>query len=88
MLVEGEMGEIGFGSGSGCTTESFHESRLGRGGSSLFRLTVFNFFGCSASSGFPFDVPGRLLLREDDRRGNAQLRHPVALGGGSAVEES
>lgn len=88
VLVDGEIGEIGFGSFSGSTTESFHESRLGSGGSSLFKLTVFNFFGCSTSSGFPLEVPGRLLLLEVDRRGSAQLRQPVALGGGSAVDES
>lgn len=73
---------------SGAGKSSFHESRLGRGGSSLLRLTVV-FFGGSASSGCPFEVPGLLLLLELDRRpGSAQLRHPCpdALFGGSTAE--
>jgi hypothetical protein len=75
-MCAADVGDLTF-SGGGCT-DSFHESRLGRGGSSLFRLTKFGlgFFGCSASSGCPFDVPGLLLLLEDDRRGSAQLRQP------------
>ena len=73
---------------SGAGTWSFHESRLGSGGSSLLRLTV-DFLGGSASSGCPFEVPGLLLLLELDRRpGKAQLRHPCpeALFGGSTAE--
>lgn len=72
------MGDLS-GSGGGSTCSSFQESKLGRGGSSLFRLTTWGlgFFDDSGSSGFPLDVPGLLLLRELDLR-RFQLRQPLA----------
>lgn len=76
-MCAADVGDL-MGSGGGFCC-SFHESRLGRGGSSRFRLTTFGLgaFVCSGSSGFPFDVPGLLLLLEVDLR-RFQLRQPCA----------
>lgn len=57
----------------------------------MVKLTTFGlgFFDWSASSGWPLEVPGLLLLLELDLRGRAQLRQPlaeVADVGGSAEE--
>lgn len=75
-----DMGDFGdCGCSLGCSgSGSFQVSRPGSGGSSLLRLTVLEspFLLCSDSSVGPFEVPGRLLLRELDLRGRFQPRQP------------
>jgi hypothetical protein len=88
-MCAADVGDLTFSfsvSGAACAA-SFQESRLGRGGNSLFRLIPLDFFAWSASSDCPLDVPGLLLLLDNDLRARVQPRQP-ALCGGSTADES
>jgi hypothetical protein len=86
-MCAADVGDLTFSFSGAASTASFHESRLGRGGSSLFRFIPLDFFAWSASSDCPFDVPGLLLLLDNDLRARVQPRQP-ALFGGSTADES
>jgi hypothetical protein len=86
-MCAADVGDLTFSFAGAGSTASFQESRLGRGGSSLFRFIPLDFFAWSVSSDCPFDVPGLLLLLDSDLRARVQPRQP-ALFGGSTAEES